>query len=221
MGSDSEPEPQPSSTPPKLPLFSLPSKPHEPPGMVTPPLQTLASVPFHWEEAPGKPRPCTSKPKAVRCLDLPPRLLNEAKITNTPSPTTVLDGPYSARSLSHTLSFSMGKASFRSPEAGVVRKQIGKERWNFSSWRWPGSFKQNAGAVDDGGSFDFSPSVGCGPCESGPCESDALEESEVKTSKVRKRSSFFGSSKSNLWTSIYESVKQAVPWRHKQQKMKT
>ncbi|XP_057462520.1 uncharacterized protein At4g00950-like [Actinidia eriantha] len=131
MGSEAEPQP---SSIPKLSLFSLPSKPPEPPGILTPPLQALASVPFQWEEVPGKPRDCsTAKPKAARCLDLPPRLLTEAgKITNTPSPTTVLDGPYSSRSLSHTMSFSLGKASFV------------KERVNFSSWRW-GSFKDNGG----------------------------------------------------------------------------
>ncbi|XP_057483977.1 uncharacterized protein At4g00950 [Actinidia eriantha] len=198
MGSEAEPQ---QSSIPKLSLFSLPIKPPEPPGILTPPLQTPASVPFQWEEAPGKPRVCAiSKPKAARCLDLPPRLLTEAgKTTNTPSPTTVLDGPYSDRSLFHTMSFSLGKASFI------------KERVNFSSWRW-GSFKDNGG--DTGGNFDFSPSIGGCP------ECDECDVSEViKITRVKKRKSFFGSSKTNLWASIYESVKQAVPWRRKQEKL--
>ncbi|KAL7003625.1 hypothetical protein U1Q18_004776 [Sarracenia purpurea var. burkii] len=212
---ETEPKPEPQSSTPKLPLFTLPSQPRESPGMLTPPLQTLASVPFQWEEAPGKPRVCatatppSSKPKAARCLDLPPRLLNEAKITNTPSPTTVLDGPYSGRSLSHTLSFTFGKASFRSPDGGgPSRKQIAKERWNFGSWRWGSGFKEDDG--DAGGDvFDFSPSVG------GP--SDPSDFPEVKIKRVKKiRSSFFRSS--HLWASFYASVKQAVPWRRKQEK---
>ncbi|XP_052185343.1 uncharacterized protein At4g00950-like [Diospyros lotus] len=132
---------KPITTPPKLSLFSLPTKPPESPGMVTPPLRTKASVPFQWEEAPGKPLPnaCQrSAPRAARCLELPPRLLNEAGITgDMSSPTTVLDGPYNSsgrRSLSQT-------ASFRS----------------LGSWRW-GSFKEN-GEGDGGGSFDFTPSA--------------------------------------------------------------
>lgn len=77
----------PSSTPPKLSLFSLPRQPSEPPGMVTPPLHASISVPFQWEEAPGKPRPFgiidpNSKPKSARSLDLPPRLFADAKVAH-------------------------------------------------------------------------------------------------------------------------------------------
>ncbi|KAG5558861.1 hypothetical protein RHGRI_008719 [Rhododendron griersonianum] len=213
MGAD---QPQPSRSPLKLSLSSLPSQPRsEPPGLVTPPLQPMASVPFLWEEAPGKPRPvfpvATSlpppKPKVARCLDLPPRLLmTEGKMTNTPSPTTVLEGPYSGgRTLSHTMSFTFGKASFRIPEG---KKQIGKERGNFSSLRWEESFKENYDC-ESGGILDFSPSAGDFPEGFAPAP---------ESTRTRKRSSFFGPSKSNFWTSIYESVKQAVPWRRKQEK---
>lgn len=80
---------------PTLPLSSLPP---EPPWMPTPPRLTLASVPFLWEEAPGKPRPSPAsellwRVPALRELPPPPRLLNEAKQSTLPSPTTVLDGP--------------------------------------------------------------------------------------------------------------------------------
>ncbi|XP_052173417.1 uncharacterized protein At4g00950-like [Diospyros lotus] len=204
MGSEPEPEPSPT---PKLSLFSLPTQPAEPPGTVTPPLRTNASVPFEWEEVPGKPRACASaaspppKPKAVRSLDLPPRLQSEtftAKITGTPSPTTVLDGPYSGRSVAQTVSFSFRKAS---------------ERWNFGSWRWGStSFKETG--QEGGSSLDNSP-AGSG------CPSDQSDGSEVKITKVRKRSGFFSSSnKSHFWASIYEGVKHAVPWRRKREKLK-
>ncbi|XAR52198.1 hypothetical protein NMG60_11020138 [Bertholletia excelsa] len=204
---ESEPE-----SSPKLSLLPLPSQPPEPPGMVTPPLQTPASVPFLWEEVPGKPRLGYSagelpKPKSARRLDLPPRLVNEAKFINTPSPTTVLDGPYSGRSVAHTLSFSLGKTSFRSPDGAPARRQIGKERWNFSSWRW-GTFKDNR--EDDGDSFDFSSPIG------GVSQRELL--SEEKRKRGRKGGRFFGSSKSHLWASIYQSIKQAVPWGRKEEK---
>lgn len=84
---------------PKLSLFSLPDHTPDPPTeTVTPPFQTPASVPFKWEEAPGKPHrsfagdralgEAPAKPKVARCLELPP-----GKITNTPSPSSSLDGP--------------------------------------------------------------------------------------------------------------------------------
>ncbi|XP_013705399.2 uncharacterized protein At4g00950 [Brassica napus] len=96
---------------PKLPLFSIPLNRTscETPGLATPPVNIAGSVPFIWEEAPGKPRvsdenkPPASKQNAVRCLELPPRLISQAAV-NEPSPTTVLDGPYAVprRSLSLT-----------------------------------------------------------------------------------------------------------------------
>ncbi|KAL0400587.1 UNVERIFIED_CONTAM: hypothetical protein Slati_4088600 [Sesamum latifolium] len=121
MGLDVDDHCEPNSTP-KLSLSKLPCKPREPIQMLTPPLHPSVSVPFHWEEVPGKPRPtmeeadappsaaaaATSKNKAVRCLDLPPRLLHDdaSKITITPSP---LDGPYVGRSLSLACTFSFRK----------------------------------------------------------------------------------------------------------------
>ncbi|CAH8348071.1 unnamed protein product [Eruca vesicaria subsp. sativa] len=97
---------------PKLPLFSIPLNRTscETPGLATPPVNIAGSVPFIWEEAPGKPRvsdenkPPLSKENAVRCLELPPRLVLPP-VVNDRSPTTVLDGPYNVlqrRSLSLT-----------------------------------------------------------------------------------------------------------------------
>ncbi|CAK9146547.1 unnamed protein product [Ilex paraguariensis] len=209
---------EPSSTPPKLSLFSLPSKPQEPPGMQTPPIHTLASIPFQWEEAPGKPRATTTsttpQSKTVRSLELPPRLLTETKITTPmPSPTTVLDGPYEGRSLSHTLSFSFRKGQSTNLEGGLVggvryrKRNSTKDRLSFVASRW-GSFKENSGVVMD--SFDFSSSVSSG--------AQPQSDSKVKITKVRRRSSFlsFSHTSSHLWTNIYEGFKQAVPWRRRQ-----
>ena len=90
---------------PRLPLFNPPPIMHSPErsGMVTPPLYTSASVPFGWEEEPGKPRPCTALVSFTtqKSLELPPRLqlLDDddatklSKVSELPSPTTVLEGP--------------------------------------------------------------------------------------------------------------------------------
>ncbi|CAI9774189.1 unnamed protein product [Fraxinus pennsylvanica] len=117
---------------PKLSLSKLRYKPREPLEVQTPPLQPLVSIPFHWEEAPGKPRTTATIPPppnnktACRCLDLPPRLLNDAaKITNMPSPTTILDGAYLGGSGSRTLSFSFRKVSHGSLEERSKKRGSG------------------------------------------------------------------------------------------------
>lgn len=117
------------STPTK-PVLSLNSFPlsHKPvapesPWALTPPLQPMVSIPFEWEEAPGRPRPTIisspCKPRSARCLELPPRMLVEAEVTRMPpSPTTVLDGPRSVRSLSHRFCFE-GPIPNTSPDLGL------------------------------------------------------------------------------------------------------
>lgn len=125
MGFNRSSSPENYSTP-KLSLSKLPRKLRTTPVMATPPLNRLASIPFDWEEVPGKLRPdllpssttesTTSsfpalhdhnhknRPPVVRCLELPPRLLNNsnnAKVVNALSPTTVLDGPYNNNSNSN------------------------------------------------------------------------------------------------------------------------
>lgn len=174
MGSEADYE---ANSTPKLSLFSLPSKPPEPTGMLTPPLRFQASVPFQWEEAPGKPRQCTktttessSKPKCARSLELPPRLLlSESKMTNTPSPTTVLDGPYVGRSISF-------RFSLRSPE-GLVGKKVAKDKGG--SMRW-GSFRKTKEVVE--GIFDFS---------SYQVVDSGGGDTKMKITRVKKRSGSF------------------------------
>ncbi|XP_022773860.1 uncharacterized protein At4g00950-like [Durio zibethinus] len=208
MGSEAECE----TTPPKLSLFSFPGKAKEPSWMITSPIHTLVSVPFQWEEAPGKPRPCPStsdttisqsEPNAGRCLELPPRLLAEAKVANVPSPKTVLDGPEEGRFVSYTLSFRKS-GSFRSPD----NKMVNKEKVMFGSSRW-GSFRK-AGRVLQG-SFDFSTPV-----------SDGGDDAEVKITRARRKGSLLSLSQArpHVLASIYESFKQVVPWRRGQEKMK-
>nr|XP_008376149.2 uncharacterized protein At4g00950 [Malus domestica] len=130
--------------PPQLPLFSAPPfHSHEPSGTLTPPLHTSVSVPFRWEEQPGKPRPCTALATVPnptdfsrKCLELPPRLLLEAKLL---SPTTVLEDPYVGRSKFQSSSFRMECYGGFSPERGgelgaLVLRRKGKERGWFDSW---------------------------------------------------------------------------------------
>ena len=180
MGSEADCE---ANSTPKLSLYSFPSKPPEPRGTLTPPLRIQASVPFQWEEAPGKPRPCTktttessSKPKCARSLELPPRLLlSESKMTNTSSPTTVLDGPYVGRSISFR--FSLGSLE------GLEGKKLAKDKGG--SLRW-GSFRKTKEVVE--GTFDFSsyPVV-----DSGGGGGGGGAGAKMKIPRVKKRSGSF------------------------------
>lgn len=110
-----------TSTIPTLQLFSFPplKSPQNSSANLTSPLHTSASVPFSWEEQPGKPLPCltlalpSNNNNTVKCLELPPRLLNETKFTKTPSPTTVLEGPYSYNNNNKLSSFEGKSSSFR------------------------------------------------------------------------------------------------------------
>lgn len=152
-----------NSATPKLSLYNFPSKKREPLGMLTPPMRSFVSIPFKWEEAPGKPRTtgdvttngrstsAVPKSKAVRCLVPPPRLMNigTSKVTNMPSPTTVLEEePFSiGRSFS-----SSGGRSFWSPEG-----QGGDSNGRFSlssSCRRGRSKESRVSGVE--GSMDFS-----------------------------------------------------------------
>jgi hypothetical protein len=67
-----------------------------------------------------------------------------------PSPTTVLDGPYLGRSLSHRFSFT-------SSEGGLGIKRVAREKGlEFASMRW-GSFRKSKDVLV--GAFDFSSRV--------------------------------------------------------------
>lgn len=208
---------------PKLSLYSFPSMAKEPSGMITPPIHASVSIPFLWEEAPGRPRRSYrgsenetdtsngSKPNVARCLELPPRLLAEAKVANMPSPTTVLDGPDSGRVVSRTLSFRKG-GSFRSPD----NKRLSKEKVLFGSSRW-GSFRK-AGRVVQGSSFDSSDP----PMVNGRDGGGSGGGTQVKITRVRRKGSLLSltQARSHVLASIYESFKQVVPWRRGEGKMK-
>ncbi|CAN4085703.1 unnamed protein product [Withania somnifera] len=189
----------------KLSLSNLPKKPrnYNDPRLAsaytTPPLHPSVSIPFQWEEAPGKPKSPTSKSKTVRCLDLPPRLtllLSEAgKITNTPSPTTVLDGPYVGRSFS-----CVNESAFEKKE-----EIIDKDRMMRSSGRWENLKEDN---------FDFS-----GPLSNSISRNAYdLDTKQSKFLRFTRKGSVFNNS--NLLEGIYESFKQAVPWRWRRTKTK-
>ncbi|KAL5805141.1 hypothetical protein ACOSQ3_031941 [Xanthoceras sorbifolium] len=225
-----------SDQPPKLALYSFPSKgkdppPQPPPGTLTPPVHAVASVPFQWEEAPGRPRPgCSdeSKPRnsVARSLELPPRLVltdhHQVKVNNSngSSPTTVLEGPYVIRSLSYALSFRKG-GSFRSPKVDSSRESrvlFGSSRWVSSSTSTNSSnVKKNEKVV--GGTFDFFNSAGGGGSCGGGGNGGGGGDTKVKITRVRKkRSGSFRSlthSSSHLLTSVYESFKQVVPWKRR------
>ncbi|KAL2339604.1 hypothetical protein Fmac_007544 [Flemingia macrophylla] len=185
----------------RQPTYTTPTKRSlliSPPG--TPPPETPISVPFKWEEAPGKPRHChresePDKSSTVKTLDLPPRmlfLLETKNLDGPSSPTTVFDGPYVGRAVSFT-------TSYRTP----------RDHWNsnFGSSRWINSGYKKINTHE--GSFDFS-----NHCTTVPKPKPSV--------KITRRGTFSTLSKprSHLWASIYESFKQVVPWRRKQQTQK-
>ncbi|KAL6123113.1 hypothetical protein ACLB2K_075636 [Fragaria x ananassa] len=193
----------------KLALFSLPSQPPEPPGMLTPPLLTSVSVPFRWEEAPGKPRHsgegAEPKAKCARSLELPPRMLvgsSEAKVTNMSSPTTVLDGPEVGRTLSFSYALRSPSKEFKSGGGDGGNGRFGSKRW--------AGFRKNKEAGEGG--FDFFST------------DEGGDWTKVKITRVRRKASFFNNgahhSRSHMWASIYESLKQVVPWRRRQEKLR-
>ncbi|KAE8722108.1 Detected protein of unknown function [Hibiscus syriacus] len=212
----------------RLPLFSSPHA-HmevspERPGTLTPPLRASASVPFGWEEEPGKPKPCTtvtpfSDDFAGKCLELPPRLLllQEANKNNKlNSPTAVLDVPYVGRGRLLSSSFRMVKS----------------ERYG-GSFR-AGSFSpENADDDDDGGAMVLSKRRNNGFLGSRrrsdvggknyvfPSHGEKGEEySDFSITRMRKKGSFnnLPPSKSHFWASIYEGLKQVVPWSKREKK---
>ncbi|XWS35908.1 hypothetical protein CRYUN_Cryun20dG0037100 [Craigia yunnanensis] len=224
MGSKAEKE---SSFTPKLPLVLASHAYMQSPersGMLTPPLHASVSVPFRGEEEPGKPKPCTtlttfSNPIDFdqKCLELPPRLLLDAKVTKLPSPTTVLEGPYMGRARFQSSSFRMGSECYGSFQAGscspemvqlgtrVLSKRRSKEKV-LGSWR-----RMKARREVGGNSYVF-PSSGDRDSE---CSREGEESSSTSAKITRIRTGSFPSlsrSKSHFWASIYEGLKQVVPW---------
>lgn len=179
------------TTTPKLSMLS--SRATRAPEISTPPLHAAVSVPFEWEEVPGKPRNCPDEQwkakSTARTLELPPRLavLSSSKVSNVESPTTVLEGPYMARTMSLTSSNRMNSS--------------GRDYWNggFGSCRWTGFLRNNREKEEEGveGSFDFSRSAGNGRGSAGV--------RRCSRAAVGKRGSFFGNTshtRSHLWVSL-------------------
>ncbi|MBA0769410.1 hypothetical protein Gotri_018144 [Gossypium trilobum] len=249
MGSEEEKE---SSYTPKLPLFSASHAHMQSPqrsGMLTPPLHASASVPFRWEEEPGKPKPSTAltsfttpNDSAPKCLELPPRLLLDAKIAKLSSPTTVLEGPYTGRPRFQSSSFRMGSecyGSFRaSPEtlqlgSMVLSKRGYKEKGFLGFWRGR-SLKARPRREVSGNSC-----VRDSECSrDGDRDRDSSGTTSVNITTIRRIGSFpsLSSSKSHFWVSfshflhiyirylskqresIYEGLMQVVPWTKKGKK---
>ncbi|KAK4267016.1 hypothetical protein QN277_023863 [Acacia crassicarpa] len=216
---------------PKLPLLlsvpSMPSPEHS--GTATPPLHTSASVPFRWEEEPGKPRPCTAlipfnnnnptcdlPPKS---LDLPPRLLFEAKLAKLLSPTSVLEGSSaSSESFRSPPSFRVG-GSFSDEKdrlgalvlnRGGLSEKEGRGRW-FGSWRKRGL---RVTREVSWGSYVFPSSAD----NNRDCDDTGFIGGGCH--KMKRPGSFSSVFQANscVWTTITESLKQVVPWRMKKQK---
>ncbi|PIN24551.1 hypothetical protein CDL12_02736 [Handroanthus impetiginosus] len=215
MGEEDEKEPIFSSL--KLPFLHIPlatmDSPEHPSGLSTPPLQTLVSVPFKWEEQPGKPRPCSDiipLPEPVKCLELPPCRMEPAnKITKTPSPTTVLDGPYNVGKpkFSSFRFLREGHDSFESCTSGSPEGLLGgsNKKGFFSKFR--GGRKEF-----DGGSSRFSSSSFC----SSDSDESCVKVKDSGGGKMRRNGSFYSFSHarpSHILATIYEGLKQVVQWK--------
>ncbi|KAL6493945.1 hypothetical protein OROGR_031854 [Orobanche gracilis] len=207
--------------------------PDHPSGISTPSLRPAASVPFKWEQEPGKPRPgiqVTTPPEPAKCLEPPPCRMQfsaastdpATKITETPSPSSILEGPYD---------YNVGRAGFSSSRflirdgqdssgsycsAGIEiptregalpggRKSRGKGLF--------GKFNGGGGGVDPG----------CFECSSRSCDSsDESRRKRMENSggkkKMRRRASFSGDShpkSSHIWATIYEGFKHVIHWKSK------
>ncbi|KAG6437581.1 hypothetical protein SASPL_102500 [Salvia splendens] len=189
----------------KLPFAEIPDSPEHP---STPPFQASATIPFQWEEQPGKPRPCSdiiTRPKPAKSLELPPCMsMNPAdKFTKTPSPTTVLEGPYSVGrpKFSSFRFFREGHDSLVSPEAAALlgAKKSGKARGLF------GKFKGGAG-----GSCRFSPST-VSSCSNS--EDLFANNCGVKINRNGSFSNLSHAKPSQLWTSFCHGIKQIMHWK--------
>ncbi|KAJ8900678.1 hypothetical protein K2173_025455 [Erythroxylum novogranatense] len=230
MGSE-ETEPESSSTP-RLPLLSNPfsrglMQSPETSGALTPPFYSSASIPFRWEEEPGKPRHCTILANktvdfTLKSLEPPPRLLMDACFAKRVSPTTVLEGPYVGKSSRfQSSSFRIIRrerlGSFRSccsPEKHQLGAMVLNDykRGLFGSWRWGmRAFKVKREVV--GGSSHVFPSFV--DREADNEEEDDNTNGLAKNKRITRSGSFSALShaRSPFWVTIYEGLKQVVPWK--------
>ncbi|KAG1367667.1 hypothetical protein COCNU_14G001350 [Cocos nucifera] len=221
----------PSSTPPKLNLYSLPSQRREPAGMATPPVRVPVSVPFSWEEAPGKPRkePGLGDPRPSpspvwhRGLDLPPRMvLEEMRSNNNLSSIAVHDGPYVLGRAATCSAFSSGENPVKTKERGVWFWRRVKERKVRRDGNWEMSFKGLRGFISPSLSSSSQSSAGSsigdgvGNEEEEEEEEEAKHDRKVRITRFRRTKSLASVSShatSHLWAGIYGGLKQFVPWR--------
>ncbi|KAJ9188161.1 hypothetical protein P3X46_003550 [Hevea brasiliensis] len=233
MGSETEPE---LSSTPRLPLFLSPHahayvQSPQRSGMLTPPLYASASVPFRWEEEPGKPSGCTPLSNPIdfspKCLELPPRLLLDANVNKLLSPTTVMKGPYMGKQRFQSSSFRMIRrecyGSFRrscSPERGqlstmVLSKRRLKDRGLLGSWRW--GRRAFTGKREVGGASYVFPSFMDRDVEDSNKEDEGSNKN-AKITRIRRSGSCSTRTRSRFWGTIYEGLKQVIPWRSKKLK---
>lgn len=226
----------PSSTPPKLSLYSLPTQRPEPPGMATPPLRVRVSVPFSWEEAPGKPRkepaPSDPRPSPSRGLELPPRLVAEemrsGSTSMSSSSTTVFDGPFVLGRANSCYSFSFGEErSVRAGGGAVKTKERGVWSWTRGRGRkvrgdgsWEMGFGSFRGFISPSLSSSSQSSadsmVGDGALNAREEEANKHDGEVIRITRFRRTRSLTGASSqatSQLWAGIYGRLKHAVPWR--------
>ncbi|KAI8022074.1 Uncharacterized protein LOK49_LG03G02089 [Camellia lanceoleosa] len=208
-----------ASSIPKLPLLTLPpmQSPEHRSGMLTPPLNPSAAVPFRWEEHPGKPHPCTAliNTSTNSSLELPPRL--QSKMTKTPSPTAVLDGPYIPVFQSSSFRFteravlSFGRSGGGgSPERGQLGSMVHGKRGLFGSWGRKGNTTNLVKGGKRGrgrGSFVYSSSMDI--ANFGDDENDG--------SRFRRNGSL-SQARPHFWATIYDTFKQVLPWSKKTKK---
>ncbi|XP_004502667.1 uncharacterized protein [Cicer arietinum] len=149
--------------------------------------QSMISVPFKWEEAPGKPR----------------HYHTQSELDNNTVRTT-LDLPPRLLFLDPKLDVPSPTTVLDGPYVGRAMSftssyRTPRDNWNsnFGSTRWS-SFKKVHKEGDEG-SFDFS--------------------DQFKVNKIPKGGnlSSFSKPKSHLWASIFDSLKQVVPWRRRKE----
>ncbi|KAK1364222.1 DUF688 domain-containing protein [Heracleum sosnowskyi] len=239
-----------SSTPKLLMLSPSPKLSPKPLALSSPPHQTSVSVPFLWEEEPGKPRPCTALitlPPHQKCLELPPRLQPmeySRLITKTPSPTTVLDGPYMGKHVTYSSSFRIFSRSKRhdsfdyrfsgrlSPERVHIgalflnekkgkKGLFGKSRGQMQKSHKLMGTKQEFG---EEGSFVISPSWDdvsqfAEEEDEKECDNNGTP-TKVKMTSSRRNGSFphLSHAKSHFWTTMCEGFKHAIPWKSRKSK---
>ncbi|KAH6789311.1 hypothetical protein C2S51_004317 [Perilla frutescens var. frutescens] len=204
----------------KLEFLQIPGGINSPEHPSTPPFQASAAVPFKWEEQPGKPRPCSDMmiSRAAKSLELPPRF------SKTPSPTTVLDGPYNVvvgRPKFSSFRFFRDShiidSSFPTSPEGTAFDALLAAKKSGGGLKSRGFFtKFKGGKRDfDGGSCRFSPSsVSVSSCDSDDRFAAVKNNCGVKITRNGSFSNINSHAKSShLWTNIYQGIKQVMQWK--------